>query len=199
VPHTIPVTRYFPRDNVAWHLEEPRVLRKLSLSLPAMAVIAGLLVRLIRVGVSEMSASWWGVFGAVALGVIVLLTTATAHLGNYPVKQWMWRAPLFGLAEGAAEAGVSALLTVIGVERLGSARAHLSDWPSMATDTIVGTPGLAFLDGRVVMVSLFALVLAGVVQVVRYLLLRSEHRDHTAVAIHEEHERQEQAASQHVE
>ena len=189
------MARYFPRDNVAWHLEEPRVLRKLTLSLPAMAVIAGLLVRLIRVGVSGITISWWGVFGAIALGLIVLLTTATAHLGNYPVKQWLWRAPLFGLAEGAAEAGVSALLTVIGVERLGSTRAHLSDWPSMATDTIVGTPGLAFLDGRIVMVSLFALVLAGVVQVVRYLLLRSENRDHTAVAIHEEHERQEQAAS----
>ena len=187
--------RYFPRDNVAWHLEEPRVLRKLTLSLPAMAVIAGALVRLIRVGVSEITVSWWGVFGAIALGLVVLLTTATAHLGNYPVKQWLWRAPLFGLAEGAAEAGVSALLTVLGVERLGSTRAHLSDWPSMATDTIVGTPGLAFLDGRIVMVSLFALVLAGVVQVVRYLLLRSENRDHTAVAIHEEHERQEQAAS----
>ncbi|HJR66024.1 MAG TPA: hypothetical protein VJ802_06315 [Gemmatimonadaceae bacterium] len=191
------MARYFPRDNVAWHLEEPRVIRKLTLSLPAMAVIAGLLVRLIRVGVSGITVSWWGVFGAIALGLIVLLTTATAHLGNYPVKQWLWRAPLFGLAEGAAEAGVSALLTVIGVERLGSTRAHLSDWPSMATDTIVGTPGLAFLDGRIVMVSLFALVLAGVVQVVRYLLLRSENRDHTAVAIHEEHERQEQAASHH--
>ena len=191
------MARYFPRDNVAWHLEEPRVLRKLTLSLPAMAVIAGLLVRLIRVGVSGITVSWWGVFGAIALGLIVLLTTATAHLGNYPLKQWLWRAPLFGLAEGAAEAGVSALLTVIGVERVGSTRAHLSDWPSMATDTIVGTPGLAFLDGRIMMVSLFALVLAGVVQVVRYLLLRSENRDHTAVAIHEEHERQEQAASHH--
>jgi hypothetical protein len=193
------VTRYFPREKVAWHLEEPRALRKLTLSLPAMALLAGLLVRLIRVGVSEVTTTWWGVFGAVALGVVILLSTATAHLGNYPVKQWLWRAPVFGLAEGAAEAGVSALLTVIGVERLGSTRAHLSDWPSMATDTIVGTPGLAFLDGRIVMVSLFALVLAGVVQVVRFLLLRSEDRDHTAVAIHEEHERQEQAASHHAE
>jgi hypothetical protein len=189
------MTRYFPRERVEWHLEEPRVFRKLTLSLTAMALIAGVLVRLIRVGVSGISPSWWGVFGAIALGLIVLLTAATAHLGNYPVKQWLWRAPLFGLAEGAAEAGVSALLTVMGVERLGSTRAHLSDWPAMATDTIVGTPGLVFLDGRIVMVSLFALVLAGVVQVVRFLLLRSENRDHTAVAIHEEHERQEQAAS----
>jgi hypothetical protein len=193
------MARYFPRERVEWHLEEPRVLRKLTLSLPAMAVIAGVLVRLIRVGVSGISASWWGVFGAIALGLVVLLTTATAHLGNYPVKQWLWRAPLFGLAVGAAEAGVSALLTVMGVERLGSTRAQLSDWPSMATDTIIGTPGLVFLDGRIVMVSLFALVLAGVVQVVRFLLLRSENRDHTAVAIHEEHERQEHAASHPVE
>ena len=193
------MARYFPRERVEWHLEEPRVLRKLTLSLPAMAVIAGVLVRLIRVGVSGISASWWGVFGAIALGLVVLLTTATAHLGNYPVKHWLWRAPLFGLAEGAAEAGVSALLTVMGVEPLGSTRAHLSDWPSMVTDTIIGTPGLVFLDGRIVMVSLFALVLAGVVQVVRFLLLRSENRDQTAVAIHEEHERQEEAASHRVE
>ena len=164
-----------------------------------MALITGVLVRLIRVGASGATASWWGVFAGIALGVIVLLGLATAHLGNYPVKQWLWRAPVFGLAEGAAEAGVSALLIAIGVERLGSTRAHLSDWPSIATDTVIGTPGLAFIDGRVVMVSLFALVLAGVVQIVRYLLLRHENRDHTAVAIHEEHERQEQEASQQAE
>src|SRR5688500_20272032 len=99
-----------------------------------MAVIAGLLVRLIRVGVSGISASWWGVFGAIALGLIVLLTIATAHLGNYPVKQWLWRAPLFGLAEGAAEAAVRALLTVIGVDRLGSTSAQLTDSPSLTPD-----------------------------------------------------------------
>ena len=197
--HYTRVARYFPRDNVAWHLEEPRVFRKLTLSLPAMAVAAGVLVRLIRVGVGGISTSWWGVFGAIALGMILLLTIATAHLGNYPVKQWLWRAPLFGLAEGAAEAAASALLMMFGVEVLGSTRAHLRDWPSMATDTIIGTPGLAFVDGRIVMVSLFALLLAGVVQVVRFLLLRSEDRDTTAIAIHEEHERQEQAAAERAE
>ena len=191
------MARYFPRETVHWHLEEPRAFRKLTLSLPAMALITGVLVRLIRVGASGLTSSWWGVFAGIALGAIVLLGLATAHLGNYPVKQWLWRAPLFGLAEGAAEAGVSALLTVMGVERVGSTLAHMSDWPAMATDTIIGTPGLAFVDGRVVMVSFFALVLAGVVQIVRYLLLRSENRDTTAVAIHEEHERQEQEASQH--
>jgi hypothetical protein len=82
---------------------------------------------------------------------------------------------------------------------MGSTQAQLSHWPSLATDTIIGTPGLAFVDGRVVMVSFFALVLAGVVQIVRYLLLRSENRDTTAVAIHEEHERQEQEAAQQAE
>jgi len=35
-------------------------------------------------------------------------------------------------------------------------------------------------------VSLFALLLAGVVQSVRYLLLRRENRVHTAVAVHED-------------
>ena len=193
------MARYFPRETVPWHLEEPRAFRTLTLSLPAMALIAGVLVRLIRVGASEATTTWWGVFAGIALGIIVLLGLATAHLGNYPVKQWLWRAPVFGLAEGAAEAGVSALLIAIGVERIGSTSAHLSDWPSIATDTIIGTPGLAFVDGRVVMVALFALVLAGVVQIVRYLLLRHENRDTTVVAIHEEHERQEQEASQQAE
>jgi hypothetical protein len=193
------VARYFPRETVHWHLEEPRAFRKLTLSLPAMAVITGVLVRLIRVGPNELTSSWWGVFAGIALGAIVLLGLATAHLGNYPVKQWLWRAPVFGLAEGAAEAGASALLIAMGLERMGSAQAQLSHWPSLATDTIIGTPGLAFVDGRVVMVSLFALVLAGVVQIVRYLLLRSENRDTTAVAIHEEHERQEQEAAHQAE
>ena len=193
------MARYFPRETVHWHLEEPRAFRKLTLSLPAMALLTGVLVRLIRVGATGLTVSWWGVFAGIALGAIVLLGLATAHLGNYPVRQWLWRAPVFGLAEGAAEAGVSALLIAIGVERLGSTRAHLSDWPSLATDTIIGTPGLAFVDGRVVMVSLFALVLAGVVQIVRYLLLRHENRDTTAIAIHEEHERQEQEAAQQAE
>jgi hypothetical protein len=186
------MARYFPRDPVEWHLEEPRVLRKLSLSLPATALLSGIIVRLIRVAIAGVSASWWGIFGSIALGLVVLLGSATAHLGNYPVKHWLWRAPLFGLAEGVAESLVSALFIVVGIERIGTMRAGIGDWLPIAFDIVIGSPGLAFLDGRVVMVSLFALVLAGVVQVVRFLLLRHEHRDTTAVAIHEEHERQEQ-------
>jgi hypothetical protein len=186
------MARYFPRDAVAWHLEEPRVLRKLTLSLPAMALLAGVLVRLIRLLAVSSTASWWGVFGSIALGLIVLLATATAHLGNYPVKHWLWRAPLFGLVEGLAEALVSGALIAFGVERIGTTRATADDWLPIASDTIIGSPGLAFLDGRIAMVSVFALVLAGVVQIVRFLLLRSEHRDTTAVAIHEEHERLEE-------
>src|ERR671923_837856 len=116
--------RYFPRETVAWHLEEPRVLRKLTLSLPVMALIAGLLVRLVRVGVSGLSVSWWGVFGAIALGLVILLTMATAHLGNYPVKQWLWRAPLFGLAEGVAGGVGGSGPTGVGVWRLGRAPSH---------------------------------------------------------------------------
>jgi hypothetical protein len=39
---------------------------------------------------------------------------------------------------------------------------------------------------RALPIILFTLLLAGVVQVVRYLLLRFEHREHTFDAIHEE-------------
>ena len=61
-------------------------------------------------------------------------------------------------------------------EPIGSERAHPHDWLEIAARTF---------PWRVVGVCLFALLLAGVVPVVRYMLLRREHRLHTAVAVHE--------------
>jgi hypothetical protein len=185
------MSAFFPRQNVAWNLEEPRAIRRLTLSLLAMAALAGIISRLLHLAlIRGPTLSWWVVLGGLAFGVIIILAFATAHLGNYPIKQWLWRAPLFGLVEGLAEAATSAALIGAGIERLGTDQAHWHHWPGIAIDTTIGTPGLAFLDGRIIMVSMFALLLAGVVQLVRFALLEREHRDTTAVAIHEEHVKQ---------
>jgi hypothetical protein len=60
---------------------------------------------------------------------------------------------------------------------MGSERASFNNWPEMAVNTLVW---------RVGAVIVFAVLLAAVVQSVRYMLLRRENRVHTAVAVHDE-------------
>jgi hypothetical protein len=83
---------------------------------------------------------------------------------------------LFAAIEAAAEALTSLALILAHREPMGSERAHVHDWLEIAASRFVW---------RIVGVCLFALLLAGVVQMVRYMLLRREHRLHTAVAVHE--------------
>lgn len=179
----------FPRHTVEWRVEEPAALRKLSLSLLETAVLAGVALRLYRVIVLSLAGSdagWLFVTGTLALGAALLLGAAAMHLGNFPLHRWIWRAPLFGLVAAAAESLTSLLLIALGREALGTGRATLADWTDIASNVILT---------RVVAVSLFALVLAGVVQGVRMLLLRHEHRDHTVRAVHEEQLRQHDASA----
>lgn len=163
------MSSFFPRHTVEWRLEEPPAFRKLSLSLVEMAVLTGVALRLYRaIVVGAMAqADWLFVTGTLALGVGFLLGMATLHLGNYPVHRWLWRAPLFALVAAAAEMLVSLLLILVRREPLGTGWATLRDWPGMAGSVVLG---------RVLAVSLFALLLAGVVQFVRVLLLRRQHR-----------------------
>ncbi len=174
------MSSFFPRDTHEWRIHEPALVRRLSLSLLGMAVVAGVVIRLYRLTVLAYGGTGWLLVASVAGALLILLGLATAHLGNYPIRRWLWRAPLFGAVEAAAEAGVSALLIAAGVERMGSAYAHWHDW---ASDLI------PMLVARVLVVCVFAALLAGVVQIVRYALLKRAHREHTAVAIHEDHER----------
>ena len=166
---------FFPRHTVEWRLEEPPAMRKLSLSLWEMAVLTGVALRLYRAIVvgSSAQAGWIFVASTLALGVVLLLGMATLHLGNFPVHRWLWRAPLFGLLAAGAELLTSLLLVLAGREPLGSGWATMRDWVGMAPWVVLT---------RVAAVSLFALLLAGVVQVVRVLLLRRQHRAiiHTA-------------------
>jgi hypothetical protein len=172
------MTPYFPRTTVEFRIEEPPAFRKFTMSIAEMAIVTGVLFRLYRalamtVGPTQ---TWWYFGLTFALGVLFVLGMATLHLGNYPLHRWLWRAPLFAAIEAAAEALTSLALIVAHREPMGSERAHVHDWLEIAASTFVW---------RIVGVCLFALLLAGVVQMVRYMLLRREHRLHTAVAVHE--------------
>jgi len=158
------VAAFFPRHSVDWHLEEPPFVRRLTLSLAATAVVAGILMRLYRLAVLTYSPrSIWAFLIMAAGGLVLVLGLATAHLGNFPVRNWLWRAPVFGAVEAAAFTATGAVLLAAGLERVGTEMMHWHDW---SADLLT-----VFLR-HTITVSLFALVLAGVVQVVRRYLIR---------------------------
>ena len=169
---------YFPHTTVEFKIEEPPAFRRFTMSIAEMAIVTGLLFRLYRaLAMTVGPTSNWLYFGATfALGVLFVLGMATLHLGNYPLHRWLWRAPAFAAIEAAAESVTSLALIFAHREPIGSERAHPHDWTGIAASTFLW---------RIVGVCLFAVLLAGVVQFVRYMLLRREHRLHTAVAVHE--------------
>lgn len=146
-------------------LDEPGFWRKLSLSLPVMAVLTGAGLRGYRALVLTFgwSDSWLWIAGTFIGGAAFLFLMATLHLGNYPARAWWWRAPLFALVEAATEILVSLALTLLGLEVVGSMSATIEDWQVTAIRT---------LFFRVVGITLFAVVLALVSTVVRLLLLK---------------------------
>jgi hypothetical protein len=174
------MTPYFPRQTVEWpKFEEPKAFQRFTRSLIEMAVITGVLFRLYRaLAMTTGPASNW-VYLAVAFGIgaAFLFGMATLHLGNYTLRKWLWRAPLFGAVEAGAESLTSLALILARREPMGSERASFNNWPEMAVNTLVW---------RVGAVIVFAVLLAAVVQSVRYMLLRRENRVHTAVAVHDE-------------
>ncbi|HEX4935186.1 MAG TPA: hypothetical protein VFV33_18505 [Gemmatimonadaceae bacterium] len=176
---------FFPQITGTFKLEEPPAFRRFSMSIIGMALVTGVALRLFWALVLTQGPNDSLVFAGVmfALRLIVLFAMITLHLGNFTLRHWLWRAPLFAVIEAAAESLTSLALIALHREPLGSARATFADWPAMASST---------LFWRVVAVSAFALILAGVVQLVRYQLLKRAHRDHTFDAVHHEatHHRQ---------
>ena len=173
---------FFPINTGTWKLEEPPAFRRLSMSLIEMAAITGVVLRLYRLLVYAHGPTQNILFVAAAagLGLIVLFGMATLHLGNYPVHHWLWRAPLFAVVEAVAESLVSLGLIALGREPLGATQAQFADWLGIARGILLW---------RLLLISAFTLLLAGVVQLVRYLLLRREHREHTLehVAVERKH------------
>ncbi len=168
---------FFPRQSIQWKLEEPAALRRLSLSLPEMALLTGVPLHLWRAFALTHGTpdSWSWVGGTFLAGMVFLYVMLTLHLGNFTIRTWAWRAPAFAVLVSGSEIVTSLALTALGVEPLGSEKAELSDWLPTATRILL----LRFIG-----VILFAFVLAIVVGIVRRLLLAGEHRTSTAEAVH---------------
>jgi hypothetical protein len=168
---------FFPRKNIAWKLEEPPPLRQLSLSLPYMAVLTGVPLRLWRAYVLTHGApdSWAWVGGTFLIGLVFLYLMVTIHLGNYTLRSWTWRAPAFALLESGTEILMSLALTTFGLEPLGADRAELADWLPTSVRTLIW---------RLVGIVLFVMVLAVVVSIIRRLLLVADQHTTTVGRIH---------------
>jgi hypothetical protein len=157
------MSMFFPRQSLEFKLEEPAAFRKLTLSLVEMALITGIVVRLCRALVlTHGSTSWLYLGTTFGLIAIFMLGMTTAHLANYPLHQWLWRAPSFAGLAVLAEMGTSAFLIWAGREADGAVRAGWGDWPAMAANALL-------LRG--VAISLWALALAGAVTLVRRMML----------------------------
>ncbi len=152
------------RTTLVTQIEEPSILRWVSLNLVVMALLTGGSLRLYRALVLQYgwSNSWSWIAGTFFGGVALLFLMTTLHLGNYPARAWLWRAPLFALLESLTEIAVSFVLTRMSLERIGSLTATYEDWQSSA---------VRIATVRLIAIPLFALVLAFVSTIVRLILL----------------------------
>jgi hypothetical protein len=165
---------FFPRHTVELKFQEPPAFRRFSFSLVEMAVVTGVLARIYRLVILTHGSNNWIYLGAVfALGIAFLLGMLTAHLANYPLHQYFWRAPLFALIEVAAEMGMSALLIAAGREPNGTVRAHWDDWVGMGLNALLYR-GLGLVG--------WGLILAGVVQLVRRTIVHEDDEPEEAAA-----------------
>ena len=152
-------------------IEEPMFLKRLSLSLPMMAIFTGAALRTYRSFVLQFgwSESWLWIAGTFIGGAVFLFLMVTLHLGYYAQREWWWRAPLFALLEAGTEIAVSFALTMLGLEVVGSIAATLEDWQSTS---------MRILFFRVAGITLFSVVLALVSTLVRLLLLQGREIPH---------------------
>ena len=149
------MSSFFPRHSVEWRLEEPQAFRRLSLSLFEMALLAGIVLRLLRALTFMHGRASWLFYGAAfAVGLLILLGMTTAHLANWTLRSWLWRAPLFALIETLGEMATSLLLIAVRREANGAVRAEYHDWPSMALRALLQSE---------LSICLWAALLAGVI------------------------------------
>ncbi|MEO7455456.1 MAG: hypothetical protein ABIY52_04290 [Gemmatimonadaceae bacterium] len=150
---------FFPRTTIEWRMEEPPAFRRLSLSLIEMAVITGVVLRVLRALTFTQARVSWLVYGlAFVMGTVFLIGMTTAHIANFPVRAWSWRAPLFALVEVVGEMSTSLLLIALRREPEGTARADFHDWTSMSLRALLQSE---------LTICLWALILAAVIVFVR--------------------------------
>lgn len=182
------MAEYFPRKTIAWtQIDEPAPFRRITMSILEMALLTGVVMRLFRaLALTHGSNNLVYIVGMFAIGSVLFLGAAALHLGNFTLRHWWWRAPAFGALEATAEMLTSLGLIALHREPLGTGRAEFGDWTSMAIN---------IFPLRVLAVSVFALVLAGVVQLIRRMMLSAENRDSTVEAVHRSVEQQEAEAA----
>lgn len=168
---------FFPRTTVSWKVEQPHALRRMTLSLPQMALLTGICLRLWRSYTLTHGTpdSWAWVGGTFLAGVSFLFLMCAIHLANFTLKNWIWRAPLFAVLESATEIVMSFALTTLNLEPLGAEMAELSDWLSTS---------IRIFFVRLSGVIIFSFVLGIVVWILRRLLLAQKDRGHTVAAVH---------------
>ncbi len=171
---------YFPRHTVELRLEETKAFRRLSFNLLEMALVTGVVLRFYRAIVLThgSATSWLYIVGTFVLGVVFVCSMTTGHLANYPLRKWIWRAPLFAFGVVVGEMVTSLLLILVGREPTGTARAGWNDWPGMALSTFWT---------RELTVCAWAALLALIVTVVRRTILAAER--------HGKHEREREQHS----
>ena len=153
------MSSFFPRHTIEWRVEEPPAFRRLSLSLIEMALLTGIVLRVLRALAFTHGRASWLFYGLVfVVGTLVLLGMTTAHLANFPVRAWSWRAPLFAFVEVVGEMSTSLLLIALRREPEGTARADFHDWPSMSLRALLQSE---------LTICLWALLLAAAIVFVR--------------------------------
>jgi hypothetical protein len=159
--------RFFPERTIIWAEQEIAGLRRWTLVPARIGLATGVALRILNSLVMTYGpvnrwaiVAWWYVLAA-----ILLCGAVTAHLANYTVRSWLWRAPVFALWETAGGALASALLIAVGRDFWGVAHAHFDDWPTIVLSTLV-------FHG--IVICLFSGMLALVVELLREILLRHE-------------------------
>jgi hypothetical protein len=165
---------YFPRSTNEIRSDEPSAFRALTLSIVEIGLITGVVTRLFRsLVLTHGSNSWLYLGGMFAVGAVFLFAMATLHLANFPIRRWLWRAPLIGVLVAIGEMATSLLLIAVGREPSGTVRAELADWPGMAVSVLLF---------RVTAVCAWALVLAGAVTLARNALAARRRKSDTPPA-----------------
>jgi hypothetical protein len=154
------MVRFAPTNTGAWDAYEASAVQRFSRSLAMMAIATGVVWRLCRavlLGAGPTDSPLF--FGSViALEVLVFFGMATLHIGNYTLRRWLWRVPVFAVVESLAELAISALLIALHREPYGSAIAEWNDQPAIAATV---------LTSHVLALSLYGGILALVVQGIR--------------------------------